>query len=111
MTDTIIPFRDWPDARRYKVRDLIEQFGGQVRAYTGTGLQVAMPNVHAQRRTITGLLEHEGLRVIEQYLFPLGSDKPPEHLRNHGPYNHAPDRPGYWYIYQFGQADRAAERL
>lgn len=90
-------FHDRPDAERMAIRAAIEDLGGEVSGYSGTGIQAALPR---RWTPIEHALRPFGLTMDEAslHLFPLGSDAPPEHLRHDGRY---PGSKGYWLYATF----------
>jgi hypothetical protein len=87
----MICFSDLPDHLRLAARDAIDKAGGLVAGYCGPYVQVAIPRPTG---SFFQALEEAGLELDERSLhyFPLGSDRPPEHLRHHS---------GYWLYGNF----------
>jgi len=84
-------FCDLPDRIRLALRDAVEDARGYVAGYQGPYVQVAIPHPSAP---FFEAMDDAGLELDENSLhfFPLGLDKPPEHLRHHR---------GYWLYGNF----------
>jgi len=93
-------FADWPEHPRMTFRMVLCDLGGDVRAYSTTGVDVSMPKGYEAQTAITAYAAAIGLTVKDSYWFPLGTDKPPEQQRHthNQPYT---DAPGYWFIVRF----------
>lgn len=91
------PFCDLPDIERFRLRDAIEDLGGDIESYQGDAVQVALPT--EWRRFITAA-DKLGLVLVHgsRWLFPLGSDNPPATLRHDGSY---PGSKGFWMYAKF----------
>ncbi len=83
---------------RMSVRTALEPWCSHFE-YVADGLVVA-----ARRGEIRELLtvaERVGLEFSNAWKFPLGSDKPDDVYRHHGPYNATSEDPAYWYFHRF----------
>lgn len=95
-----VNFYDRPD--RFKIRWIIEDIlGGYMASYNGSGFTLAMPKGES-KYLIIKLLEHLGYEAADVCWFPLGTDKPPEHLRHQFHKYGFDDPPGsFWLYYKF----------
>lgn len=104
-------FTNRPDDERMYIRRLIETLRGDTRGYTGDGFTVAMPNDHPNRNAMFQALRNEGWILGHQgeVFFPLGSDKPADHLRHiYYEYQRKGDAPGYWRFAHFEPMEKTA---
>jgi hypothetical protein len=85
-------FHELPHERRMAYRIAIDKAGGEVAAYQGVGVLVAIPR---DEDRFHAAMEAAGLEYVSGsgFLFPLGSDAPAEHLRHDGRY---PSSRGFW---------------
>ena len=97
---TELRFCDLPDAKRMAFRDAIDIAGGQIEGYCGADVQVSIPSPSGP---FFEAMELAGLELIESsvYLFPLGSDSPPQHMRHDGRYKGSK---GFWLYARFTPA-------
>jgi hypothetical protein len=91
MSATMLHFCDLPDRIRMAYREAIDNAGGYVAGYYGPYVQVAIPHPAGP---FFQAMEEAGLELDEHSLhfFPLGTDRPPAHLRH---------RAGYWLYGNF----------
>jgi|GEM_PF-4194036 len=91
MPATMLSFCDLPDRIRLPILDAVFEASGDVAGYFGPYVQVAIPRPSGP---FFRAMEDVGLELDENslILFPLGTDKPPEHLRHHA---------GYWLYGNF----------
>lgn len=90
-------YHELPDNVRMRLWEVIEEAGGEVAGYQEETVQVAMPrDVNA----FCTALEDAGLSLVHgsEYLFPLGTDNPPDQLRHDGNY---PRSRGFWRYARF----------
>lgn len=74
------PYADRSTAERIAIMDLCDSVGSRFRDRTPDGFTVAIGR-KALGRTIAAL-EPLGFACASLYTFPLGLDRPPEHLRH-----------------------------
>ena len=97
MTTTTLSYVDLPDAQRMAYLDAIDAAGGNMEAYDGPSVLVAIP---CPSGPFYRALEAAGLSLVPASLhyFPLGTDKPPMPLRHDGRY---PGSKGFWLFGRF----------
>lgn len=78
MNRTPYAERDWP--ARLEVMQACEAAGSLFRDRTPSGFVVAIG--HGRYGKTLEALAALGFACVRMYTFPLGSDKPPEHLRH-----------------------------
>lgn len=86
---------DIPDETRLNINKVLEDEYKCARiSYSGDCAVFAIPreNVPETYEAILGF----GLEVVSDVFFPLGSDKPAEHLRHDGTHTPYPGYLGYW---------------
>ena len=90
-------FCDLPDQQRLGYRDAITAAGGEVAAYVGECVQVAIPRPSGP---FYAAMQAAGLECVPGSLhyFPLGSDKPADVLRHDGRYHGSR---GFWLYGNF----------
>jgi len=97
------PFSDLPDCERFRLRNAIEEHGGDVECYCGGDVQLVLP---WEWRAFVDELARQGLKMVpgSRHYFPLGSDCnfAPSHQRHDGPY---PGSRGYWCLARFNVPD------
>lgn len=93
----VTPFHALPHGQRMAYRKAIEDAGGEVVSYQGECVLVAVPRAAGGQSAddFPDALERAGLLYVRgsAYLFPLGSDNPPDRLRHDGDY---PGSRGFW---------------
>jgi hypothetical protein len=96
-------FCDLPDPVRMAYRDAIDDAGGNIETYCGPAVLVAMP----RKAGFVADLRDAGLELVKGslWLFPIGTDNPPDSFRHDGKY---PDSRGFWLYGKFLPAEEAA---
>lgn len=95
-TREIKSFGEQPDRFRNTVRDVIDSFGGSIKAYANKGITVAMPNTNIGALTTT--LEKLGLKSNDACFSAICSNNPPETQR-HKMHKYGHDEKGSWFFY------------
>ncbi len=80
MTTTATPYADRTDADRLRIMDTCAAAGSEFHERTASGFRVAVGRGRYSA-TVAALLPF-GFSCVRLALFPLGSDKPAEHLRH-----------------------------
>lgn len=95
----MLPFCDLPDIERFRLRNAIEEHGGDIEGYQGTDVQVILPY---EWRAFVDEMKRQGLHMVpgSRYYFPLGSDAgfAPSHQKHDGSY---PNSRGFWCFARF----------
>ena len=97
-------FCDLPDAQRMRIRDAVDDAFGEVDGYDGECIRVSLPR--PVQPFLVAMREAGLERVGDLWCFPLGSDKPADHLRHDGSY---PGSKGFWCYGRFKPATVPAE--
>jgi len=74
-------FYDLPDTLRFQVYGAIKALDCQTGSSGGSG-QLCVAVARGKFGDVVQAMEKFGLKLVDSYLFPLGSDKPPAHLRH-----------------------------
>ena len=77
----MISFYDLPYDYRFKVYDALKELQCDTRVAGGSGL-LSVAVAKGRFSELDSALTNLGLQFVELYKFPLGSDKPPMHLRH-----------------------------
>ena len=80
MTTTATPYAERTDEERRRIMDTCEAIGSKFYERTAAGFRVAVGRGRYSA-TVAELLPL-GFQCVRLALFPLGSDKPAEHLRH-----------------------------
>jgi len=101
------PFHALPHDKRMALREVIEQAGGYISTYLGLYVLVAIPNPAGPFYTA---MKKAGLVLDKKSLhyFPLGTDKPADHLRHDG---HFPNSKSFWLFGRYSVADEPVDDL
>lgn len=90
-TTTKTSFADLPNDERMRLRAIIEQAGGEIAGYYNGYVQIAIPKPSAP--FYAAIEPYFEMVTNSLHYFPLGSDKPADHLRHDGRY---PGSRGFW---------------
>lgn len=101
-------FAELSDAERMDALRGLDSIGSECHGYHGDCITVAVPRGEYHR--VAEWAERFGLEYRSMYYFPLGSDKPREHLRNDGPPQYDRGNRGFWLFADFAPAKRDAEK-
>jgi len=98
-------FYDLDHQRRFEIRGGIEALDCDLRWYNADGtITISMTNDHAKACALDLLLAGYDWEVVDECLFPLGSDKPPQHQRHRCSYQTLQDDPGNWRLRKFAHS-------
>ena len=95
-------FYDLNHEKRLEIRGAVEALDCDLHWYNADGtITIAMTNDHDKGNSLDLLLAGYDWERVDEVLFPLGTAKPPSHMRHRCSYQTMQDAPGNWCFRKF----------